>query len=265
MAPAHLMVDGRAAPLDVTGTPAFGWEPQDSGGNEIQTAYDIVVSNGLTGARVWDSGKVASSRESYVPYAGPALTDGAAYNWTVTTWNREGQQSPAAGSRFDTGLNDHECSPAQWIRLTGRVGEQGDQRRMQRQRHLTERHRQLLRRLGIGRRVPGNPGAAGHYADGHRSVAGAGPAAFRRPGVGQRTEWTQRGSVSAAWHRLPAGPNAGEDTLQINVPDNVTATVSLPAGSRPYTTGGTGAPRYLGTNGGRAIYSAGSGVTTFTP
>jgi hypothetical protein len=114
--PTQLSVDGRMAPLDVTGNPQFGWQPQDAAGNEIQTAYRIVVTNSLTGAQAWDSGETPSSAETYVPYAGPALADGAEYDWTVTTWNREGEQSPPARSYFDMGINDSEWSGAQWIR-----------------------------------------------------------------------------------------------------------------------------------------------------
>jgi Bacterial alpha-L-rhamnosidase 6 hairpin glycosidase domain/Bacterial alpha-L-rhamnosidase C-terminal domain len=114
--PTQLTVDGRTVPLDVTGAPEFGWLPQDAAGDETQTAYRIVVTNGLTGANVWDSGQVDSSAESYVPYTGPALADGDEYDWAVTTWNRQGDQSAPARSRFDTGIGDNEWSAAQWIR-----------------------------------------------------------------------------------------------------------------------------------------------------
>jgi len=53
--------------------------------------------------------------------------------------------------------------------------------------------------------------------------------------------------------------------LKVTVPDNVQATIALPAGARPYTASGAGAPRYEGTKDGRALYSAGSGSTSFTP
>ena len=115
-APTHLTVNDLSTPLAVAGVPGFGWLPQDSAGNETQTAYDIVVSDGLTGNPVWDSGKVASSAESYVSYGGPTLTDGDEYKWSVTTWNAQDQESPAAGSFFDTGIADNEWSGAQWIR-----------------------------------------------------------------------------------------------------------------------------------------------------
>jgi hypothetical protein len=115
-APAHLTVNDLTGPLDVTGPPQFGWLPRDTAGDETQTAYQIVVRNGLTGALVWDSGKVPSSREEYVPYQGPALDGGTEYDWTLTTWNGQGEPSPAATARFGTGLSDSQWSGAQWIR-----------------------------------------------------------------------------------------------------------------------------------------------------
>jgi alpha-L-rhamnosidase-like protein len=115
-APNHLTVGDLTRPLDVTGAPQFGWLPQDRGGDEIQTAYEITVRNGLTGAPVWTSGRVASSASSYVPYRGPALAAGGTYDWSVTTWNRQGEMSPAASSSFGMGLGDGDWSGAQWIR-----------------------------------------------------------------------------------------------------------------------------------------------------
>ena len=116
LAPAHLTVDDLTRPLDVAGTPRFGWLPRDAAGDEVQTAYRIVVRNGLTGAQVWDSGKVASEREEYVSYQGPALDGGGEYDWTVTTWNSQGEPSPPAQATFDTGIGDGQWSGAPWIR-----------------------------------------------------------------------------------------------------------------------------------------------------
>ena len=115
-APAHLTVNDLTQPLDVTGAPQFGWLPRDAAGDETQTGYRIVVVNGLTGAQVWDSGKVRSSEQEYVPYSGPGLSDGGEYDWTVTTWNRQGQQSPPATSSFDMGIGNDQWSGAEWIR-----------------------------------------------------------------------------------------------------------------------------------------------------
>src|ERR1035437_2196657 len=116
-APTGLWVGHQTQPLDVTGTPQFGWLPQYQDGNEIQTAYQIQVTRDSDGASIWDSGKVLSSAESYVPYAGPALADGTSYSWRVKTWDRGDLVSPwATSAHFDTGITDSEWSGAQWVR-----------------------------------------------------------------------------------------------------------------------------------------------------
>jgi hypothetical protein len=115
-APTKLTVGDRERPLDVEGAPQFGWLPGSAKGNDVQTAYEITVSKPDATA-VWDSGKVPGAGESYVPYGGPALDKGASYDWTVRTWDRDGQPSPYAPlAHFDTGLTDSGWSGAQWIR-----------------------------------------------------------------------------------------------------------------------------------------------------
>lgn len=116
-APVELTVGDRARPLNVEGAPLFGWRPRDVDPGETQTAYQIVVrADG--GDRVWDSGKVASASQEYVPYTGPALTPGTGYTWTVRTWDRTGRVSPwSRPARFDTGLRDQDWQ-ASWIRRT---------------------------------------------------------------------------------------------------------------------------------------------------
>lgn len=116
-APTGLSVGDRTAPLNVEGTPTFGWFPQDQDGNEIQTAFQIQLTRDRDGASIWDSQKVLSSAESYVSYAGPALADGTSYSWRVKTWDRGDLDSPwSAWAHFDAGINDSEWSGANWIR-----------------------------------------------------------------------------------------------------------------------------------------------------
>jgi alpha-L-rhamnosidase len=114
-APIHLTVNDRAHPLNVEGTPRFSWLPQDRDPGEWQTAYRLTVST-ADGDLVWDSGKVSSAEQSYVPYAGPPLRPGSAYEWAVRTWDRTGRQSPPATGRFETGLSDQDWEGAAWIR-----------------------------------------------------------------------------------------------------------------------------------------------------
>jgi alpha-L-rhamnosidase len=114
-APLGLTVSDRARPMNVEGVPLFGWLPQD-GPNEIQTAYQIVVTHVGDQTVVWDSDKVVSSAQSYVAYGGPALKSQSSYSWTVRTWDRDDQASPyAEAAEFDTGLADSEWA-ASWIR-----------------------------------------------------------------------------------------------------------------------------------------------------
>jgi alpha-L-rhamnosidase len=116
-APAGLLVNDRTHPLNVEGTPVFGWLPSDADTGEVQTAYRITVAE-AEGPRVWDSGRVTSGEQSYVPYRGPALRPGAAYAWAVWTWDRTGRQSPPATGQFETGITDAHWDGAAWIRRT---------------------------------------------------------------------------------------------------------------------------------------------------
>jgi hypothetical protein len=115
LAPSGLTVDDQRDSLAVQGTPQFGWLPQDRDPDEIQTAYELRVAT-ADGGQVWDSGRVASSAQSWVAYAGPALAPGTSYRWSVRTWDRAGEASPYADATFDTGLGDSDWSGAEWIR-----------------------------------------------------------------------------------------------------------------------------------------------------
>ncbi|WP_181407501.1 family 78 glycoside hydrolase catalytic domain [Nocardioides sambongensis] len=113
--PTGLVVDDVAHPLNTDLTPRFGWLPQDSDGNEIQSAYEVEVRD-ASGGVVWDSGKVGSGQQSYVDYAGSELEPGEAYDWRVRTWDRTDQESGWADARFETGLGDGDWEGAEWIR-----------------------------------------------------------------------------------------------------------------------------------------------------
>jgi alpha-L-rhamnosidase len=113
-APDRLTVGDRARPLNVQGAPMFGWLPQDRDAGEVQTAYRLRVEG--PDGEVWDSGKVTSSAQSYLPYAGEALAPGTTYRWQVRTWDRTDQVSPWSAATFDTGLSDGDWSGAAWIR-----------------------------------------------------------------------------------------------------------------------------------------------------
>ncbi|MGM9936027.1 MAG: family 78 glycoside hydrolase catalytic domain, partial [Candidatus Ornithomonoglobus sp.] len=112
-APTGLLTNELNDPLNVE-NPTFGWIVNDSDFNEVQTAYEIIVTDGVTGEIAWDSGKVESSEQSYVACGG-ALKEGYPYSWRVKTWDKNGAESPySEEAAFATGISD-ESWDADWI------------------------------------------------------------------------------------------------------------------------------------------------------
>ncbi len=101
----------------------FGWHVGDDRRGAVQSAYRIVVSRPVLGGPsrgaapvVWDSGKVHSARQAFVPYGGRALAPDTTYRWTVQTWDGSGVSGPPARlATFDTGLDDGDWH-ADWIK-----------------------------------------------------------------------------------------------------------------------------------------------------
>ena len=121
--PVALTVDGLVSPIGLDPADVqFAWQVGDPRRGALQSAYRIVVSrlSGATGgggssATVWDSGRVLSSAQAFVPYGGPALAADAVYSWTVQTWAASGGPGPVApAGTFETGLRDGDWK-AQWI------------------------------------------------------------------------------------------------------------------------------------------------------
>ncbi len=122
-APTLLTVDDAAAPLAVEGAPQFGWVVNDPDRGEVQTAYELVVSEEPTRAgsakEIWRSGEVKSSQQSYVQAPGLHLESDHAYEWVVRTWDRAGRAGPYShAAHFDVGLADRDWN-ADWIRRPG--------------------------------------------------------------------------------------------------------------------------------------------------
>jgi alpha-L-rhamnosidase len=120
--PDALTVDGLTRPIGLAPTDVqFAWHVGDARSGAVQGAYRIVVRTapvpgGAAGAPVWDSGRVGSPEQAFVPYGGPALQPATSYVWTVQTWAASG--GPGRFSRaatFETGLRDQDWR-ADWIR-----------------------------------------------------------------------------------------------------------------------------------------------------
>jgi alpha-L-rhamnosidase len=113
--PLGLTVDDQAAPIGLGFSDVyFGWRLGDAGQGTVQTGYRIVVrADRLT---LWDSGRIASSDQSAIPYGGRPLAPDSVYRWTVQTWDGAGHPSGASQpATFETGLSDRDWR-AEWIR-----------------------------------------------------------------------------------------------------------------------------------------------------
>jgi alpha-L-rhamnosidase len=119
-APNVLTVDDMQNPIGLGLSDVyFAWHIRDGRRGAVQNAYRIVVEHmdvpHGTAAAVWDSGRVQSSLDSFVPYAGPALASDSVYRWRVQTWDGANQSSPLSQpATFETGLIDKDWK-ANWI------------------------------------------------------------------------------------------------------------------------------------------------------
>ncbi|MGZ6950713.1 MAG: family 78 glycoside hydrolase catalytic domain [Acidimicrobiia bacterium] len=121
--PTQLTVDDDPHPLGVEGAPQFGWVVRDRDRSEVQTGYELRVFARAVGRGadrpVWSSGRVRSTEQASVGAPGLVLHAGAAYSWTVRTWDRAGRVGPfAPRATFEVGLADGDWH-ADWIRRVG--------------------------------------------------------------------------------------------------------------------------------------------------
>ena len=122
-APFHLRCDDKVDPVGVSETPYFAWFTSDPDNNEIQTAYQIIISSseakldsGL--GDIWDSEKIESRLQNYVSYKGDKLNPASQYFWKVRIWDKDGNVGPYSEiASFSTGLfTNSDWSGAKWIK-----------------------------------------------------------------------------------------------------------------------------------------------------
>lgn len=90
--------------------PRFYW---NCDGGEKQTAYQIIAK--CHEKVVWDSGKVASSAMTHIPYGGEQLGSRDRIVWSVTLWDENNMPGEAAESWFELGLLVPSDWEAKWI------------------------------------------------------------------------------------------------------------------------------------------------------
>jgi alpha-L-rhamnosidase len=126
-----LKTNGLAEPLGIgDGTPDFSWKLTGAGRAARQSAYEIRVAASETqlasGPYLWQSGKVDSSAQSDVVFAGQPLPSRQPAAWQVRVWDATGEVSSwSAPAAFETGLlQQSDWGSAKWIELAGRTNTQ---------------------------------------------------------------------------------------------------------------------------------------------
>ena len=79
-------------------SPRLSWAMSSAERDQKQTAYQVLATS--NGSPLWDSGKLTSTQQTHVPYAGPALTSRQRVEWTVRIW--DGQDRASAWSEPGT-------------------------------------------------------------------------------------------------------------------------------------------------------------------
>ncbi len=122
-APTNLRCFDKSSPIGCGYKPYFGWYVNDIDQNEVQKAYQILVSSSPEKLKqeigdVWNSGKVVSDKQNYIYSTGKPLSSATTYYWKVRTWDKDNNISPySKGNTFVTGLfTNNDWNGAKWIK-----------------------------------------------------------------------------------------------------------------------------------------------------
>ena len=104
---ADLKTEYSVDPLDIdTAAPRLSWRIASDERGQRQTASEILVASSAEilaadQGDLWNSGKIAGDRTTFIPYAGTTLAPAQRVFWKIRSWDRDGK--PSAWSK-----------PAQW-------------------------------------------------------------------------------------------------------------------------------------------------------
>jgi len=122
----HLRVENLQEPLGIgTAEPRFSW--QIIAGKEkdvVQTGYELVVSSDK--GELWNTGRVESDAQLWVPYRGPRLKSGQHLTWRLRVFTNKGETEWSEPQRFSIGLLTESRWGGRWIGLESfQEGEHG--------------------------------------------------------------------------------------------------------------------------------------------
>ena len=111
-----LRVENMENPLAIdTDTPRFSWVILSDQKNVKQTAYQIIVSTDK--GEVWNSGKVESGEQLWIPYSGDKLANTTQCTWKVKVWTTAGTTEWSEEACFGIGLLKENQWTGRWIGL----------------------------------------------------------------------------------------------------------------------------------------------------
>lgn len=98
-------------PCGIDISPYVSWIMESERQNTVQTAYAVLVKK--HDSVVWDTGKVESNKNSFIPYEGESLESRSSYTVQVTVWDNYGNEA-SAEAWFETALLHPGDWKAQW-------------------------------------------------------------------------------------------------------------------------------------------------------
>lgn len=112
----RLTCEMQAGMVTTAEMPRLGWQMVSPQNGTCQTAYQIEISDVLTGDVVWNSGKVNSSQSQLVPCEDASLKSGKHYIWRVRVWDETDTPSPwSAPSDFRISTAEEAFAGSEWI------------------------------------------------------------------------------------------------------------------------------------------------------
>jgi len=120
--PAALSCEYIENPLGIdTRAPRLAWNFTSTERNQVQSAYEIIVSDNLPAinkgmGNIWTTGKIISSENIQLPYAGKPLQSFTRYYWRVKIYNQKDEASDWSEINwFETAMLDLNEWRAKWI------------------------------------------------------------------------------------------------------------------------------------------------------
>ena len=111
-----LRVENLDKPFGIdTVEPRFSWQILSNKQDVRQTAYQIIVNDDK--GEVWNTGKVASDQQLWIPYAGKKLQSNTHCTWKVKVWTTVGESEWSSDECFSVGLLDEGKWSGYWIGL----------------------------------------------------------------------------------------------------------------------------------------------------